>query len=277
MKWRIRVITVLVWLACWLAAPASAAPTDSCYAHIDYGSPVDTRAQRVLYVIIDQTVALPAAMKARVKDLVSGWGRPGDAVKIARFSANFRGKYPSLTFSAMVEPWPTPQYAHGLRLADRRQLEQCLKRRQSEFMPLFKDKLDETFAQMDPSSPKTDIFSSLKQIARQVAAEAAKERVVLLVSDGLENSDITTFYRRGKIRKISPSKEIGKLRRQGLMPNWHGAKVYMYGMGLAPKPGQYIKTPVIRSLERFWDRYFVEGNARVMALGTPELLIDRVE
>ncbi len=274
MKWRMGLVAVLAMMA---GLPATAVAAESCYAHIDYGKPYDTRPQRVLYVVIDQTVALPAEMKTRVKALVSAWGKPGDSVKIARFSANFRGKYPSLTFSGAVEPWPSSQYAHGLRLSDRQQLERCLQRQREEFGGVFMARLDETLAKMDPASPKTDIFVSLKQIAAQVSKEPARHKVMLLVSDGLENSDITTFYRRGNIRKISPNKEIGKLRRQGLIPNWHGARVYMYGMGLAPRPGQYVKSHVIRALSRFWDRYFVEGNARVVALGTPELLIDKVE
>lgn len=259
------------------AGNAQATAENSCYSAITYGEAVDTTPQRALYIIIDQTMPLSADMKMRIEELVGNWGRPGDAVKIARFSANFRGSYPSVEFSSAVEPEADQQYLYGLHWKDKKQLLACLDEQHQAFKQAFNSALKQVLSGVNSSIPKTEIFYSLKNLAKHMLDSNVANKNVLLVSDGLANSAVTSFYGRGKIRLINERAEISKIRRQGLIAHWEGANIYMYGLGLPPKKENYIDTKKISRLQRFWEHYFVEGSGNVVALGTPELLIDAIQ
>ena len=97
---------------------------------------------------------------------------------------------------------------------------------------------------------------------------------MLLVSDGLENSDVTSFHHRGKIKTINSKDMLNKIRRLGLIPNWYNAKIYMMGVGYISDEKFYARPKVIGPLKRFWERYFIEGRGVVKSnsIGTPMLL-----
>jgi len=251
--------------------------TASCYAHIDYGEPVSTLPTRALYIVVDQTMEMSDNMPQKIEQLIADWGRPGDLIKVARFSANMREHYPSVEYQFKHEPKPTEKYLFGLRWADKKQLEECLARQEGDSKAAFSKALGQVFAGVNPKTPKTDIFQALKQLSKHMLDNDVQEKVVLLVSDGLENSAVTSFYHKGKIRKIDSRKEIAKLRRQGLVSHWAGARIYMYGLGLPPKKQKYMDMNTAKALSKFWEHYFVEGEAKVAALGSPELLISSVE
>jgi hypothetical protein len=258
-------------------AQASTA-AQSCYAHIQYGSRVDHTADRALYIIIDQTTPLTPQMRQKISDMVSGWGKPGDMVKVVAFSANMRGMYPQLTFNAKSDPMPTEEYMYNLRWLDKEKLQKCLANQQEQFGRMFRRGLETALNGVNPEIPKTDLFYSLKQIAAQIIdIEDARSHKVLLVSDGLENSGLMSFYRKGKVKRLHEKKVISKVRRSGLIAHWKNAEIYMYGLGLPAKDGEYSNRKNVEKLYRFWERYFVEGNGRVRAIGAPELLLSSID
>lgn len=248
----------------------------SCYSHIDYGEPVSSTPKRALYIVVDQTMEMSDNMPQKVEQLLAGWGQPGDLIKLARFSANMRDHYPSVEYVVQLDPKPSEKYLFGLRWADKKELLACLERQDKDVKAAFSKAMGQVFAGVNPKTPKTDIFYSLKQLSKHFLDEDVEEKVVLLISDGLENSAVSSFYHKGKLRKINSRKEISKIRRQGLMSHWDGARIYMYGLGLPPKKQKYVDLKVNKSLYKFWEHYFVEGDGKVAALGTPELLVSRI-
>lgn len=249
-----------------------------CFAQVKYVKPADTRAGRALYIMVDETVPLSDAMKKKIEKLVAGWGNPGDQVKIARFSASFRGLYPELVFSKKLDGIPDDNFMFNLHYKDKKAVKKCMQEQQEEFKKTFSKALKAALKNVDPKIPKTELLGSLKLLSKQlVLPDDAKEKTVLLISDGLENSGALSFYSKKVVKKLDSRKEIAKLRRKGMMGYWKKANVYMYGVGLMPDKKRYSKPENVLALKRFWEHYFVESGAKVKEIGTPELLLTSID
>ena len=274
-KWSFLGSIILAWL---VLANAVMAGGDSCLSRVDYVKPKDIRATRALYVLVDETAPLTDKMKKKIYKLVANWGKPGDQVKIARFSASYRGLYPELLFSRKLDPVPDDNFLFNLHYQDKKALEACMAKQKEDFQREFPKALKVALKQIDPKIPKTELLGSLKLLSRQVIArDDAKEKIVLLISDGLENSGVLSFYAKKLVKPIDAHKQIIKLRRKGLIGYWKNTKVYMYGLGLMPDKKHYSKPENILKLKRFWERYFVEGGGKVVEIGMPELLLTSID
>jgi hypothetical protein len=247
---------------------------NSCYDLPGVSAP-PIKPQRALYVFIDQTMALTPLMKQSVIDLVSQWGNHGERVKISRFSANISGQYNELVFDEVGNIMPGEPYLFHLRNKDKKQILACIKEKKNDFHKALVDSLAGTLKLTNDKLPKTNLIHSLADFAQQmVALDDIDDKTVLLVTDGLENSDLFSFHQHGKVRLISATVSLNKIRRKGLIPSWHKAKVYVLGLGYIADEKFYVRPRLLQPLVHFWERYFAEGNAilKVNSIGTPMLL-----
>jgi len=250
----------------------------SCYAGIDYIKPVNTQAERALYVFIDQTTPLSGKMRKKISALLTTWGKKGDLLKVARFSANYRGKYPELIFNQKIDGLPEHEYVYNLRWKDKKEFLACIENQEKEIKLQFVKLIRQTLEANNPKTPKTELLYSLKELSRQVIIKhEAKSKTVLLVSDGMENSEVLSFYKTGGLKKVNVRKTILKIRRQGLIGHWKGTNVYIYGLALGSKKKPYTSPKSVNRLKSFWEHYFVEGGAVVKGIGAPELLVSSIE
>lgn len=250
----------------------------SCYEELYLTPPPQHGPQQALHILIDQTMPKTEAMKTSILELVNDWGKDGDQVKIARYSAHVSQQYTELMFDEWVDPNPDQDYLYHLRDQDRDQLVMCLQEQRQTFQQLFRTALKNTLDKTDPKIPKTDIFYSLKELADKLLLK--KETVqesVLIVSDGLENSDFSNFHRRpALVRKIIPETELDRISKKGLIPNWFNARIYFYGMGHVKSARFYVRPRLIEPLKLFWSNYFRQGGGQVIHLGTPEILASSI-
>lgn len=124
---------------------------------------------------------------------------------------------------------------------------------------------------------KSDVFASLKDISGKVRQSAAQHKVVLLASDMLENSSITSFYAKQAVRQIDLEKELKLVADNQLFGDFGGARVYVIGAGLLAEDskhqkGAYRSTQTMQALSKFWTRYFKRSNAELIEFGQPALL-----
>jgi len=250
----------------------------SCYDSVTYVQPMQQKTKRALYVLVDETVPLTDHMKKKVRLLLSDWGKPGDMIKIARFSASYRNLYPELVFHQKIEMDPSDRYMFNLSYKDKKMVKACLESQRQNFKNEFDMQLVKSLKNINPKIPKSELLGSLKLLSKQLyLPDEAEEKVVFLISDGMENSEVASFYAKGKVRKVDARKEISQVRRKGMIGYWKHSKVYVYGLGLMPDDKSYAKPDVIHKLSRFWEQYFVESGGKVKAIGTPELLLTSVE
>jgi hypothetical protein len=125
----------------------------------------------------------------------------------------------------------------------------------------------------------SDIVGTLKDIGDSVVpALRSKQRRLVLVSDMLENSSMTSFYgANGAPRVLEPGEELAKVEKHSMLADFRGASVYVIGAGVAPilnksSGGSYRSEAVMTPLKAFWVRYFEKSNARLAEFGQPLLL-----
>jgi hypothetical protein len=130
------------------------------------------------------------------------------------------------------------------------------------------------------SLDQSDILMALKQISVPIKQDLAPNKLVILVSDGLENSDVTSFYGRGTVRDVNPNEEIAKVSGSDMFGDFGGAKVYVIGGGMMPPSGTgsqaqrdgYRDPKTLNDLDNFWSQYFKKSNANLIQFGEPALL-----
>ncbi len=249
---------------------------NSCYSELSLENP--NNKLDALYIFIDQTTYLTKAMKNNITRLIADWGKNGDRVKILRFSANVKGQFTELMFNETVDAIPSQEYLFHLRTKDNKNLLECLQRKSAQFKMLFKKTLTHTLEMTQHTLPKTDLLYSLKLLANKTMQQKDEHRqTVLIITDGLENSDYLRFHGKDTVKKIKLKRSLKKLKKHKLIANWNNADIYMYGLGHISNTNAYIKPKLIEPLKHFWQVYFNKGNGNVKQLGTPEILLSTIK
>jgi hypothetical protein len=142
--------------------------------------------------------------------------------------------------------------------------------------------IGDTIQQSSSDLAKSDVIGSLTETSRIVKVSQTPRRIVLVVSDMLENSSISSFYANNSVRKIDPVKELKAVEANSLFGDFGGASVFVMGAGLIPEdlPGngskkvkiQYRDPKTLIALKQFWSDYFVRSNAKLEEFGMPALL-----
>ena len=227
---------------------------------------------RQLIVIIDQTVVLPDALQHSVWNEVANFIQPGDDVKLYTFSAVVPGQYMRLAADSYLDAPPSASVRGDIPMDNLNDLDSCLNQQKSQFTMQWGRQLVLAMQESRADIPKSEILHSLKSIGQDLKASPAKHRIILLVSDMLENSDSASFYRHNQIHQLNVKNILANVRHQQLVADLLGANIYVLGAGLlSPSDSHYISGKTLDSLESFWGQWFSLSNGRLVAFGTPAL------
>lgn len=97
--------------------------------------------------------------------------------------------------------------------------------------------LKTAFAGVSAELAKSDILSALKELSSRVRQSGARDMIVFVLSDMLENSSISSFYANHNVRAIDPSVEIKKVEAAQQFGDFGGARVFVLGAGLVQGDG----------------------------------------
>jgi hypothetical protein len=240
--------------------------------------PVPRVPETELIVAIDQTTPLSPSLKQLVADNVKTFLRPDNAFAIVAFSAYTQGRYTEVLTSGRIEA-PLPQAVRDdISKPVLSKFEQCMARQPVQAAQLVGAALRSAFANSSGSIAKSDVLASLKAISQLAGESRSPHKVVLIVSDMLENSTAANFYSdQGRaVRRIDAEKELRTAEEAKLIGNFGGAKVYVIGAGLltadAANSRAYRDPKTMQSLTEFWGSYFQKSNARLVEFGQPALL-----
>nr|WP_269809250.1 hypothetical protein [Enterovibrio nigricans] len=132
--------------------------------------------------------------------------------------------------------------------------------------------LQESFAPQE-NTDFSEVISSVAEISNQiVSASTAADKVVLLISDMLENSSAVSFYHSGSVRMINPQQELDNVMSRNELGQFGGARIYVMGAGLLPGGQSYVSSQKMKSIEQFWSQYFAQSNGELRGFGKPLLL-----
>ena len=265
-----RIFFLLLTLSALLAARND---VPSCYKALKIEDP-DAATQKELFILVDQTTQLDKKLMIYTYKNMMKFIRNGYAVTIASFSSNANGKYTDVAYSGKLENLLPDSAKHEIAKKKLRKYQGCMNGQYKYAKKKATKALVTTLKGANKKLPHSDILKSLDDIAEHVIKPSkAKEKVVLLVSDMMEHSSITSFYSKGSLKRIDTKSEMAKLKKSGYTADFDGAKIYIIGAGMVGKKS-YRDSKTLKALTSFWESYFAQSNAKLKAIGTPMLLED---
>lgn len=230
-----------------------------------------------LFILIDQTTLLDDQLKQTVAEQVRPFLSKGNGFSVLVFSAFTQGKYTQLLTSGQLDHAMQDALRSDVSKPVLGKFDQCMTRQAGLAGQAIGGALRSAFEGSSGDIAKSDVLASLKDISGKVRQSKATEKVVLLVSDMLENSSVSSFYSNQSVRKIDPSKEMKLTIDNNLIADFAGARVYVLGAGLLSDDAKNKKTSyrdpkTMLALANFWKSYFEKSNAQLIEFGQPALL-----
>lgn len=245
----------------------------SCYDALKLTNPNPT-IEKELFILVDQTTPLDKNMMIYTYKNMMKFIKNGYAVTIASFSANANGKYTDVAYAGRLEALLPDSAKHDIAKKVLRKYQGCMNGQYKYAKKKATKALVGVLKGANKKLPHSDIIKSLDDISKHIITPSkASRKVVLLVSDMIEHSSITSFYSKGNIKKINVEKEMQKVKSSGNIANFSGADVYVIGAGTVGKKG-YRDAKTLKILTHFWEKYFSSTQANLKAFGTPMLLED---
>lgn len=260
------------------AAPQNKVP--SCYAvnpKIGQKSPVPLR---WLYLVIDQTVMLDNNLKQSLADIVKHNLQPGMGFSVFSFSAFSQGRYMEHLATGILETTITDKKVRDdISVPALQKFDACMKGQYNYGLKLALDSVGKALQASSADLAKSDVISSLTEISHLVKENPVKNKQILIVSDMLENSTISSFYAKNAVRKVDAVKELKTVEGNSLLGDFAGTGVYIMGAGMMSEQkdakgqnAQYRDPKTLNALKQFWEGYFSRSNAKLEEFGAPELL-----
>jgi hypothetical protein len=230
-----------------------------------------------IFVVIDQTTLFNSGLKQSIADNVRSFLIPGNAFSVMQFSAFTQGHYTDVLVSGKLDPILVKAARDDVSKPVLNKFDQCMTAQPRLAGQLVGGAMKTAFGDSSSDIAKSDIFASLKDISGKVRQSAAQHKVVLLASDMLENSSVTSFYAKQSVRQIDSEKELKLVADNQLFGDFGGARVYVIGAGLLAedakqRKGIYRPIQTMQALSRFWTGYFQKSNAELAEFGQPALL-----
>ncbi|MDR5172369.1 hypothetical protein IHQ56_11110 [Methylobacillus flagellatus] len=246
----------------------------SCY-HAKLPSP-GLKPETEIFVVIDQTTVFDNALKQSIANNVRPFLTANNAFSIIRFSAYTQGQYTEVLAAGNLDPLIDQDARNDISKPVLAKFDQCTANQPKQASQLAGAALKKAFGGSSASIPKSDVIGSLKDISSRVRQSKASQKVVLVASDMLENSSVTSFYASQVVRTIQPEKELALVEKQGLFGDFAGARVYVIGAGLladdAKTKAAYRSPQTMQALANFWTQYFQRSHAQLLEFGQPALL-----
>jgi hypothetical protein len=271
--------TLLVALALFaaLALPAGAQTRrehaiPTCFDRIR-GAETPQKADE-LTIVIDQTALLDERLRMIVLENVDRLIRPGTQVSVAAFSGYMPGRYLDILVSGRVEAPISGRERDFVPKRDLRESDQCLSEQLEFARRLVATTIRKAFAASDPGLPNSEILAALRGLgSRRGDPGGPSERMLIVVSDMLENSPLTSFYRANRPRVIDPDAELHRAIAAGMTANFHGERVFVIGAGFEPggTPEAHAApdSRAVQRLEEFWRRWFQVSGAELVDFAKP--------
>ena len=230
-----------------------------------------------LFIVIDQTVLLDDALKQSVANQIRPFLTAGSGFSVLVFSAFTQGKYTQLLTTGELDAPLSAAQRDDVSKVVLTKFDQCMARQPALAAQAVGGALRKAFDGSSGDIAKSDVFASLKDISGKVRQSKATEKVVLLVSDMLENSSVTSFYANQAVRRIDPAKELKLAVDNQLIGDFADARMYVLGAGLLNDDGRknkaaYRDPKTMQALSSFWNSYFAKSKAKLVEFGQPALL-----
>lgn len=231
-----------------------------------------------LFVAIDQTTPLDGTLKQLVANNIKPFLGPNNGFSVMTFSAYTQGHYMEVKVSGKLDAVLDAAQRNDISKPVLAKFDQCVSRQPQQAAQAIGGALRAAFDGTSSDIAKSDVLASIKAISSKVRESTARNKVVLIVSDMLENSSVSSFYadKGQSVRKIDPAKEMKLVEENHLFADFNDARIYVIGAGLlsddASKAKRYRDPKTMQALSVFWQSYFEKSKAQLVEFGQPALL-----
>lgn len=265
----------------------------SCYVANKMAIPIPVPEKEVV-ILIHESMALDDALKSKLFSVTESLIKPGVQFSILQFSAQTQGRYLTQKAGGVIEQSPNDSVRRSISVRKLKNFDNCLASQESYGRRLAVDAEKAILNQNPGKAGLSEIISSATEASRILGkTSGTPNKILLIVSDMLENSATAKFRDANCMLKINPSSEIIKISTQKLLGDFGGASVYVLGAGklggackstltgtrgvlqsfwhypLNTKPSS---PQALQVLESFWQSYFQKSNAKLVEFGKPMLL-----
>ena len=230
-----------------------------------------------VFVLIDETTLLSDRLKSSVQENVSGLLKAGTAVVVATFSAFSQGKFMDIAMAGTLETTIPEKERGSISVKVLQRFDECMKGQFNYGQQMVRTAIGKAMDDATSERAKSDIVSSIKELSSRAKQSPAKNKIIFIVSDMLENSSISTFYAAKNVRFIDVNKELGLVEKANMYGDFAGANVYILGAGIVPEDikspkGIYRDPKTMAQLKNFWKEYLARSNATLVEFGAPALM-----
>lgn len=231
---------------------------------------------RQLVIVVDQTIRMPEDIQRSAWEKIDRFVQEGDQVKLYTFSAFVPGEYMRLQADVTLEVQASEPVRNEMGMSKLRQLDTCMKAQKAGFVRGVGGLFVKAMRDANNDNPKSEILHALREVGTDMSQQPAKDRVVFLISDMLENSDYASFYANSAIQNLNVAQQIQKASDKALFADLGGARVYVAGAGLVTDSikQKYRSGKTMDLLNDFWSAYFEKSRATLESFGAPMLNVD---
>lgn len=247
---------------------------NSCYDFAKIENKAEKPINTALFVLIDQTTLFNKDLQQQIlKNATTQIGQ-GNYTYVARFSAFINGYYNEKVFEFNMDYPLDDNKRFNIQKSKLGKFDKCLKDQRNYVNFKIQDSISTTFLKEGEDIPKSDILFAFQDFSNVISETQANRKIVLIASDMLENSVISSFYQKGSLRQINPEKELQKVEQENLYGNFGGAEIYIIGAGITNtklSKSSYKDPRKLMALKKFWMSYFEKSNGKLIELGQPTL------
>jgi len=247
---------------------------NDCYE--EYGVDNLNFVKNNLYVVVDQTFILDEHLKEHVLKKIQPLLRSATSINIIKFSTFSEGYYTSVVLKETIVGKLTQKQRDDVAKRKLKKLDKCLQYKKKEKQIRIPKVIRNVLNESNETIGHSEIFKTLMEVSNLYRFKKAKgNKIIVLISDMLENSSITSFYSNNSIKNIETKIEFLKIKKAGYLPNFRDASIYIIGAGLLSQKARTKKNSnnkKLYKLKQFWTKYFKEAKSTLYGFGMPELL-----
>ena len=254
------------------------ADSTSCYDIYKSSVKPNVAIERAVFVLVDETTIFNEKLQEQIIKNTLSKIAPANYIYIGKFSAFIDNHYNEKMFEFKIDTPLSSDQRYYERKDTLAKIDKCLKDQQGYVSGQIVQSIKKSFLNPNDDIAKSDVLYALQDFGQNVISQVeAKEKIVILASDMLENSTITTFYAKGATRLIQLETELNKIEKSNLFSNFDNSKIYVIGTGLISSKDNsktYRDPKILASLKDFWTKYFVKSNGNLVEMGQPALKND---
>jgi len=222
---------------------------------------------REVFIIIDQTTPFSKHIRKNAVINIFALLKPKTTVNIFTFSEYIKGKSISLVDRYYFYPNLNKVQRYEMGKKKLRKFDECYKSQYYGMRKKLASDIYDNFKDNKQSSKKSEILFSIKVISEKaIKFSSAKQKIVIILSDMLENSIYTSFYG-DKLKNLNIDKHIKIIKENNLFGDFDNSDVIVIGAGIVDKEN-YRDGKDFMKLELLWKEYFKKSNAKLINFST---------